>query len=88
MRQHDPMFVQYMSRKIILSLDPPIPDPLASRDRTIHPLVEVFRFVVAVQRLLSRKQRSPGAAWLAAEVTPPLRACSWLTAEELVRRNK
>jgi len=66
------MFIQYMSRKIILSFDPLIPDPLAPGDRTIHALVEVLHFVVAVQCLLSRKRRSPGATWFAAEITPPL----------------
>jgi len=55
------MFIQYMGRKIILSFDPLIPDPLAPGDWAIHALVEL-RFVVAVQCLLSWKRRSPGAA--------------------------
>jgi len=67
------MFIQYMSGKVILSFDPLIPDPLAPGDRAIYALIEVLHFVVAVQCLLSRKRRSPGAAWLAAEITPPLR---------------
>ena len=47
-RQLDPMFIPYMSRKIILSLDPFIPDPPASRNRTIYAFVEVLHFLVAI----------------------------------------
>ena len=81
------MFIQYMSRKIILSLDPLIPDPLAPGDWTIHAFVEVLHFVMAVQCLLSRKRRSPGATLFAAEVTAPLstRTCLWLAVGELGR---
>lgn len=69
--QPDPMSIPYMSRKIILSFNPLIPNSLAPRNRTIHALFQVLHFVVAVQCLLSQKQGSPGATGLAVEVTPP-----------------
>ena len=68
--QPDPMFIPYMSGKIIPPFNSLIPNPLASRNRTIHALVEVLCFVVAVQCLLSRKRGSPGTTGLVAEVTP------------------
>ena len=86
-RQPNPMFIQYMSGKVILSFDPLIPNLLASRDWAIHALVKVPHFVVAVQRLLRRKRGSPGATWLTARVTPPLGACSRPTTQPLGMRN-
>ena len=47
-RQLDPMLIPYMGRKIVLSFDPLMPDPLTPRNWTIHASVEVLYFVVAV----------------------------------------
>ena len=87
-RQPDPMFVQYMSRKVIPSFDPLIPDLLTPRNRTIHALVKVLYLVMAVQCLLSWKRGSPRATRLETGVTPPLRAYWRPTAELSVRDDK
>ena len=85
MTELDPMFIPYMSGKIILSFNPFIPDPLATRNWAVHTLVEVLHFVVAVQCLLSQKRSLPSAARLAAEVTLPLGMFLWPTTELLGR---
>ena len=51
----DPMFIRYMSGEIILSFNSLIPNPLASRNWTVHALVEMLRFMMAVQCLLCWK---------------------------------
>ena len=77
--QLDPMLIPYMSRNIILSFNSLIPDLVASWNWTIHALVEVLHFMVAVQCLLSQKRGSPGTTRLVAEVIPPERMRLWLT---------
>jgi len=72
MRQPDPMFIQYMSRRVILSFNPLIPNPLTTRDWTVYKDIEIFHFVVVVLCLLSQKRGWPGTTRLMAEVTPSL----------------
>lgn len=48
----DPMFIQYMSGKIIPSFNPLIANPLAPWDRTILALVEMLHTTMTVQCLL------------------------------------
>ena len=55
MTQFDPVFIPYMSGEIILPFNSLNPDLLAPGNRTIHTLVEVFDFIVAVQCLLGKK---------------------------------
>ncbi|KAG0637874.1 hypothetical protein HOY80DRAFT_1050039 [Tuber brumale] len=51
-----------MGRKVILSLDPVIPDSLASWDRTIHMYIEMNSLAVAGQGLARRERRWPATA--------------------------
>ena len=72
-RQLDPMFIPYMSGKIILSFNTLIPYPLAPWNWTIDAHVEVLHFTMAVQCLLRLEGGSPSAVRLTAEVALPLR---------------
>lgn len=74
-----------MAGKIILSFGSFISDFLASRNPAVHTYAEMFYFVMTVQSLLCQRWGSPGAVWLAVEVTPPLRTCPQPTIKLLGR---
>ena len=62
--QHHVCLIHAHEDYIILPVNLLIPNPLTPRNRTpVHADIETPRFVVAVQRLLSLKQRLLGVTW-------------------------